>query len=80
MYDGYWRDDKKHGGGMEEEYFRLCLELPPGTGDVQLEVCQSLFLFGAVAVFTPSALGADVRKGVEILESWVFRHCILLCL
>jgi Mrp family chromosome partitioning ATPase len=45
----------------------LVLDLPPGTGDVQLEVCQSLSLSGAVAVSTPSSLAwADVRKGVEM--------------
>ena len=45
----------------------LILDLPPGTGDVQLEVCQSLSLSGAVAVSTPSSLAwADVRKGVEM--------------
>ncbi|KAL9183414.1 hypothetical protein ACHAXT_005201 [Thalassiosira profunda] len=45
----------------------LVLDLPPGTGDVQLEVCQSLSLSGAVAVSTPSALAwADVKKGVRM--------------
>lgn len=45
----------------------LVLDLPPGTGDVQLEVCQSLALSGAVAVSTPSSLAwADVRKGVQM--------------
>ncbi len=45
----------------------LVLDLPPGTGDVQLEVCQSLSLSGAVAVSTPSTLAwADVRKGVQM--------------
>jgi Mrp family chromosome partitioning ATPase len=46
----------------------LVLDLPPGTGDVQLEVCQSLSLSGAVAVSTPSALAwaDDVWKGVEM--------------
>ena len=45
----------------------LILDLPPGTGDVQLEVCQTLSLSGAVAVSTPSSLAwADVRKGVEM--------------
>jgi Mrp family chromosome partitioning ATPase len=45
----------------------LILDLPPGTGDVQLEVCQSLSLSGAVAVSTPSSLAwADVRKGVQM--------------
>jgi Mrp family chromosome partitioning ATPase len=45
----------------------LILDLPPGTGDVQLEVCQSLSLSGAVAVSTPSNLAwADVLKGVQM--------------
>jgi Mrp family chromosome partitioning ATPase len=45
----------------------LVLDLPPGTGDIQLEVCQSLSLSGAVAISTPSALAwADVFKGVQM--------------
>lgn len=45
----------------------LVLDMPPGTGDIQLEVCQSLSLSGAVAVSTPSALAwADVVKGVQM--------------
>jgi hypothetical protein len=45
----------------------LVLDMPPGTGDIQLEVCQSLSLSGAVAVSTPSALAwADVKKGVQM--------------
>jgi len=45
----------------------LVLDLPPGTGDVQLEACQSLSLSGAVAVSTPSSLAwADVKKGVQM--------------
>ncbi|KAL7547849.1 hypothetical protein ACHAWF_011124 [Thalassiosira exigua] len=46
----------------------LILDLPPGTGDVQLEVCQSLSLSGTVAVSTPSKLArADTRKGVRMM-------------
>ena len=45
----------------------LVLDMPPGTGDVQLEACQSLSLSGAVAVSTPSSLAwADVEKGVAM--------------
>ena len=45
----------------------LILDMPPGTGDIQLEVCQSLSLSGAVAISTPSALAwADVMKGVQM--------------
>ena len=45
----------------------LVLDLPPGTGDVQLEICQSIQLSGAVAVSTPSKLAwSDVMKGVSM--------------
>ena len=45
----------------------LLLDLPSGTGDVQLEVCQSLSLSGAVTVSTPSVLAwADMLKGVHM--------------
>lgn len=48
----------------------LVLDLPPGTGDVQLEVCQSLRLSGAVCVTTPSKLAvADAIKGVEMFAA-----------
>mmetsp|Transcript_17096 Transcript_17096/g.49079 ORF Transcript_17096/g.49079 Transcript_17096/m.49079 type:complete len:628 (-) Transcript_17096:55-1938(-) len=48
----------------------LVLDLPPGTGDVQLEVCQSLQLSGAVCVTTPSKLAvADAVKGVEMFAA-----------
>jgi Mrp family chromosome partitioning ATPase len=48
----------------------LLLDLPPGTGDVQLAVCQELALSGAVAVTTPSKLAAiDTRKGIEMFTS-----------
>jgi len=48
----------------------LVLDLPPGTGDVQLEVCQSLQLTGAVCVTTPSKLAvADAVKGVEMFAA-----------
>jgi len=48
----------------------LLLDLPPGTGDVQLEVCQSLRLSGAVCVTTPSKLAVtDAIKGVEMFAA-----------
>jgi hypothetical protein len=52
----------------------LVLDLPPGTGDVQLEVCQNLNLSGAVAVSTPSVLAwADVHKGVQMFDDMGIR-------
>lgn len=48
----------------------LVLDLPPGTGDVQLGVLQELQLSGAVAVSTPSKLAtSDTRKGIEMFTS-----------
>ena len=48
----------------------LVLDLPPGTGDVQLQVCQDLSLSGAIAVTTPSRLAVvDTRKGIEMFTS-----------
>lgn len=48
----------------------LVLDLPPGTGDVQLAVLQQLQLSGAVAVTTPSKLSiSDTVKGVELFTS-----------
>jgi len=48
----------------------LLLDMPPGTGDVQLSVLQDLHLSGAVAVTTPSKLAAvDTRKGIEMFTS-----------
>ena len=48
----------------------LVLDLPPGTGDVQLQVLQDLQVSCSVAVSTPSRLAAeDTRKGIEMFTS-----------
>jgi len=47
----------------------LLLDLPPGTGDVQITLTQSVPLTGAVIVTTSSDLSlADVRRGVEMFR------------
>ncbi|HEY6042157.1 MAG TPA: P-loop NTPase, partial [Anaerolineae bacterium] len=44
----------------------LIIDLPPGTGDVQLSLVQSIRLTGAILVTTPSEVAlADVTKGLE---------------
>jgi ATP-binding protein involved in chromosome partitioning len=47
----------------------LIVDLPPGTGDVQLSLIQSVSVTGAVLVTTPSLVAlADVRKAVEMFR------------
>ncbi|MES1202101.1 MAG: Mrp/NBP35 family ATP-binding protein, partial [Pseudomonadota bacterium] len=47
----------------------LVLDLPPGTGDVQLTLLQRTPLAGAVIVSTPQEVAlADVRRGVAMFE------------
>lgn len=47
----------------------LLLDLPPGTGDVQISLTQNAPITGAVIVTTPSDLAlADVRRGVEMFR------------
>ena len=45
----------------------LILDLPPGTGDIQLTLVQKLTLTGAVMVTTPQNLALlDVKKGADM--------------
>ena len=45
----------------------LIVDLPPGTGDVQLTLAQSVPLSGVVVVTTPEAVSvADVRRGIQM--------------
>lgn len=47
----------------------LILDLPPGTGDIQLTIVQTVPLTGAVIVSTPQRVAlADARKGVAMFE------------
>lgn len=47
----------------------LLLDLPPGTGDIQLTIVQTVPLNGAVIVSTPQRVAlADARKGVGMFE------------
>lgn len=68
----------------------LIFDLPPGTGDIQLTLVQTIPLTGAVIVTTPQDVAlADARKGlvmftkvnvpvlgiVENMSYYVCRHC-----
>lgn len=47
----------------------LVLDLPPGTGDIQLTIVQSLALTGAVIVTTPQEMALiDARKAAGMFE------------
>jgi ATP-binding protein involved in chromosome partitioning len=47
----------------------LILDLPPGTGDVQLTVAQQVPLAGGVIVTTPQDVALlDVRRGITMFE------------
>ncbi len=45
----------------------LVIDMPPGTGDVQLTLAQSVLVTGAIIVSTPQDLALrDARKGLEM--------------
>lgn len=47
----------------------LVVDLPPGTGDVQLTLIQTVPVTGAVIVTTPSVVAlSDVRKAIEMFR------------
>lgn len=66
----------------------LVLDLPPGTGDVQLTIVQQVSLSGAVIVTTPQDIALlDARKGLQmfrktevpilgILENMSYYECL----
>ncbi|HUE77697.1 MAG TPA: Mrp/NBP35 family ATP-binding protein [Longimicrobiales bacterium] len=47
----------------------MVIDLPPGTGDAQLSLVQTIDLDGAVMVTTPQDVStADVRRGIRMFE------------
>ena len=47
----------------------LLIDMPPGTGDVQMSISQNIELTGAVVVTTPQVVALDdARRGVTMFE------------
>lgn len=71
-----WRGPKLH--GIVAQFLEkvdwgkldfLIVDLPPGTGDVQLSLVQSVKLSGAVIVTTPQEVALmDARKGIAMFQ------------
>ena len=52
-----------------DELDYLIFDLPPGTGDIQITLAQTIPLSGAVIVTTPQEVSlSDARKGLKMLE------------
>ncbi|RMG10495.1 MAG: ATP-binding protein [Planctomycetota bacterium] len=72
-----WRGPMVHGAIMQllnecewGELDYLILDMPPGTGDVQLTLSQNVPLAGAVLVCTPQPVAlADARKAVNLFRT-----------
>ncbi|MEK7858644.1 MAG: Mrp/NBP35 family ATP-binding protein [Elusimicrobiota bacterium] len=71
-----WRGPMLHGAITQflkdvvwGELDYLIIDLPPGTGDVQLTLCQTVPLAGAVIVTTPQSIAlSDVRKAAAMFK------------
>jgi len=92
-----WRGPMLHktvqqflGGVLWGELDYLLVDLPPGTGDVQLSLCQSIPITGAVIVSTPqdvalnvaqkaiamfTKLNAPILGIIENMSHYVCAHC-----
>lgn len=47
----------------------LIVDLPPGTGDIQITLCSQVPLTGAIVVCTPQPVAiADARKGIALFN------------
>jgi len=47
----------------------LIVDLPPGTGDIQISLCTQVKLTGAIVVCTPQKVAlSDARKGIALFQ------------
>jgi len=60
-------NDTRWGGDDSLDY--LVVDLPPGTGDIQLTLAQKIPVAGAIIVTTPQDVATlDARKGLKMFE------------
>ncbi|MEK7287547.1 MAG: Mrp/NBP35 family ATP-binding protein [Elusimicrobiota bacterium] len=72
-----WRGPMLHGALNQflhdvrwEETDYLIIDLPPGTGDVQITLVQNVPLSGSIIVTTPQSVAlSDVRKAIRMFET-----------
>ncbi|MBI5209688.1 MAG: Mrp/NBP35 family ATP-binding protein [Elusimicrobia bacterium] len=72
-----WRGPMVHGAVVRfltgirwGELDHLVVDLPPGTGDAQLSLCQSVAVAGAILVTTPQSIAlSDVRKALSMFKN-----------
>ncbi len=61
-----WTHHLPRGEGLDI----LIVDLPPGTGDVQLTLCQKTHLTGAIVVSTPQDVALiDARKALDMFKT-----------
>jgi ATP-binding protein involved in chromosome partitioning len=66
LNDTRWGESE---GGAEEGLDVLVIDLPPGTGDIQLTLAQKIPVAGAVVVTTPQEVATlDARKALRMFE------------
>ncbi|OII71306.1 MRP like family ATPase [Cryptosporidium ubiquitum] len=56
-------------GTVWDDLDYLVLDLPPGTGDIQLSIAQTIAIDGAIIITTPQDLSiADVERGINLFD------------
>jgi ATP-binding protein involved in chromosome partitioning len=56
----------------------MILDLPPGTGDIPLSLCQQINLDGVIVVTTPQHLSvSDVNKAIKMFKNDVLKIPVL---
>lgn len=69
LFDVDWRLNQDEDGGKGLGLDVLVIDLPPGTGDVQLSLTQLVQIDAALVVSTPQKVAlSDARKGVAMFR------------